>query len=163
MKLMNFMMYGLISMLLLITCADKQVAKPEVFRFGQSLAEIKERVAAFSDSVTVRPEEELQLPTARKSQAQLDVYGFMFAGKKRHVELIFADDQLDVVWILTDAEEEKRFIDALKKQFGEPTHKNDMFTFFIDDGVAVRNQPHEVLFISERLKAPYKQWLNGQG
>ena len=144
MKSMKFILCGLFFVLLSISSACGQIIKPEVFEFGKTLTE------------------EIQLPTAQKSQSQLDIYGFVFEGKKRNVELIFADDQLDIVWILTEAQEEVEFITAFTKQFGNPTHRLESITFFVNDGAAVRNQPHEVLFISERLKGPYKQWLDSQ-
>lgn len=162
MKSMKFILCGLFFVLLSISSACGQIIKPEVFEFGKTLAEIKAQVTPLSDSISVRLNEEIQLPTAQKSQSQLDIYGFVFEGKKRNVELIFADDQLDIVWILTEAQEEVEFITAFTKQFGNPTHRLESITFFVNDGAAVRNQPHEVLFISERLKGPYKQWLDSQ-
>ena len=146
----------------LISIPSTDISKPEVMEFGKSMAEIKQTLGPLCDSILERLNEPIQLPTAQKSQSQLDIYGFVFEGKKRNVELIFADDQLDIVWILTEAEEEEEFITAFTKQFGNPTHKLESITFFVDHGAAVRNQPHEVLFISERLKGPYKQWLDSQ-
>ena len=159
---MNLIVTGLLSIFLAFNSIQKRTSNPGVFEFGKSLSEIKAQITPLSDSISVRLNEEIQLPTAQKSQSQLDVYGFVFQGKKRNVELIFADDQLDIVWILTKAEEEKEFIADFTAQYGEPTHKMETITFFVNDGVAVRNQPHEVLFISERIKAPYKQWLDSQ-
>ena len=146
----------------LLAISGDDIQKPSVFEFGSSLNDMKVALKSMSDSIVVRLNEQIQLPTAQKSQSQLDVYGFMYEGKKRNVELIFADDQLDIIWILTEAEEEKKFVNAFTKQYGEPTHKMEIMTFFLNDGVAVRNQPHEVLYLSERLKAPYKQWLDSQ-
>ncbi len=145
-----------------ISCASNSriVTRPLAFEFGSSIADMKERVLPLCDSVNERLNEPIQLPTAQKSQSQLDCEGFMYAGKKRKVELIFADDALDMIWILTEADEEKLFIDEFKKLYGEPTHIKEDVTFFLNDGVGVRNKPHEILFISERIKTPYKEWLN---
>ena len=79
------------------------------------------------------------------------------------MELIFADGILDMVWILTLPEEEDTLIAGFTKLYGKPTHVKDDVTFFLNDGVAVRNDPHEVLFISDRLKGPYKEWLEKRG
>ena len=138
------------------------ITKALPFEFGKSMAETKKRILPLCDSVNERLNEPIQLPTAIKSQSQLDCEGFIYAGKKRKVELIFADDALDMIWILTEAEEEISFIREFKKLYGEPTHVKEDITFFLNDGVAVRNKPHEILFISERLKAPYKEWLNSR-
>ena len=139
----------------------QEITKPDIFTFGSSLEEMKKKIEPFCDEVVVRLNEEQQLPTATESQSQLDVAGFMFAGKKRKVELIFANDQLDLIWILTEHDEEKSFIESYKELYGDPTHELDEVTFFLEHGVAVRNKPHEILFISERLKEPYRQWLTG--
>lgn len=159
---MKLLIYSLVSAFLLMLNPGDQFVKPEVFKFGSSLSEMQAQLKPYCDSIVVRSDEQLQLPTARNEQAQLDVYGFTYAGKKRKAELIFADDQLDLVWILTEESEEKAFLDDFTKRFGAPSHNLKEVTFFLDHGVAVRNEPHEVLFISERLKAPYKQWLDSQ-
>ena len=152
----------LILQVVLIALNGNEIKKPEVFKFGTSMNEMKIALEADSDSIAVQMNEPIQLPTAQKSQSQINVYGFKYAGKKRNVELIFADDQLDIVWILTDAEEENEFLSGFKVLYGKPTHQMKEVTFFVNDGVAVRNTPHEVLFMSNRLKAPYKQWLDSQ-
>ena len=103
--------------------------------------------------------DEISLPTAKTSQSQVDCQRFKYAGKKRKIELIFADGILDMVWILTEPEEEDSLIAGFTRLYGNPTHVKDDVTFFLNDGVAVRNDPHEVLFISDRLKAPYKIFL----
>mgnify|MGYP003149856193 CR=1 FL=1 len=155
--------YCLLAFLLLIltSCALQKnvVDKPKIFEFGTSMNEMKSRLTSLTDSVVVRNNEPIQLPTAKNEQSQLDVYGFEYAGKKRKAELIFADDALDIVWILTDVEEEQRFIEHFKSKYGEPTHSTGEATFFLDNATAVRNKPHEVLFISERLIEPYRQFL----
>ena len=139
-----------------------EVEKPEVFRFGAKLDEIKKSISYLSESIEERNIEPIQLPTAKESQIQLDVQGFMYAGKKRKAELIFADGILDMVWVLTTPEEEQKLISSFEKLYGSPTHKKEDVTFFLNDGVAVRNNPHEVLFISDRLKEPYRQFLESR-
>lgn len=149
-------------LLIIASCAvHKQSDIPDqpLFVFGSSMQETQALLKAHSDSIIVRRNEPIQVPTAQKEQSQLDVYGYKYAGKKRKVELIFADDVLDIAWLLTDADEETKFIEYFKSKFGEPTHNTPEVTFFINDRVAVRNQPHEVLYISQRLVEPYKQFL----
>ena len=64
-----------------------------------------------------------------------------------------------MIWILTQAAEEDSLIAGFTELYGEPTHVKEDVNFFLDAGVAVRNDPHEVLFISDRLKASYKASL----
>lgn len=112
------------------------------------------------ETMELRTIEPRELPTATQSQTQLDCTGFEFAGKKRTIELVFGDDQLDLAWVLTEATEETSLIDGYTQLFGQPTHQIEGATFFLDHGVAVRNQPHEILFLSERLQGAYAQWLD---
>lgn len=154
----------LISIAFLFSCTNENntLEKPSIFEFGSSMEQLEGRLIPLSDSLKVRLDEPIQLPTAKNSQSQLDVYGFEFEGKKRHVELIFADNALDIVWILIEKDETQHFIDELKGEYGAPTHVTPEATFFLNHGIAVKNTPHEVLFISERLKAPYGQFLKMQ-
>lgn len=160
MKELKFSLLTLI--LICISCGnpDSIVAKPELFKFGISMEELSDQLKLQCNSIIIRLDEPIQLPTAKISQSQLDCYGFEYAGKKRKVELIFADNSLDMLWILTEAEEEFFFVEEFSKLYGQPTHIKNDATFFLANGVAVRNEPHEVLFISERLKAAYEQFLN---
>lgn len=142
------------------TPSPPQVNKPDLIRFGASRDQVLAALEGHGTIAAERTIEPIQLPTARHAQTQIDVEGFMYAGKPRKMELVFADDSLDLVWILTEADEETAFIEAFRQRYGEPTHRRTDATFFLDAGVAVRNDPHEVLFISERLKAPYAAWLD---
>ncbi|MEZ4956507.1 MAG: hypothetical protein R2825_23315 [Saprospiraceae bacterium] len=154
-----------LAILLLASCAVQKktttLVRP-IFEFGSSMEETKALLEAHSDSIIVKRNQRIQVPTAKKEQSQLDVYGYEYAGKKRIVELIFADNVLDIAWILTEADEEAFFIQHFKSKYGKPTHVTGEATFFINDRVAVRNNPHEVLYISERLVEQYKQFLENQ-
>lgn len=141
---------------------SQSVEKPEVFVFGESKDNVVQKIMPLCTSTSYHENERIQLPTAKKIQSQLDCEGFMYYGKPRKVELVFADEILDMVWILTDEAEEQQFIAKFKEMYGEPSHMIEDATFFLNHGVAVRNKPHEVLFISERLKKPYEQFLNNK-
>ncbi len=140
--------------------AEVSITKPAAFVFGESRAAIIEKIKPLCDSYSEQVVEPIQLPTAKTSQIQIDCEGFEYAGKKRKVELIFADDVLDIVWILTDSTEETMLVERFTAMYGDPTHRLPEVTFFLNNGTAVRNKPHEVLFISERLKAPYGAFLS---
>lgn len=151
-----------ITILFLPNCQTSlSLEKPAVFEFGTSAEVMMTKIEPMVASMDLRRIEPMELPTATQSQTQLDCSGFEFAGKKRNIELIFADDQLDIVWILTEATEEASFIEGYTQLYGAPSHQIEGATFFLDHGVAVRNQPHEILFLSERLQGAYAQWLEG--
>ncbi|MEJ2595772.1 MAG: hypothetical protein P8100_11765 [bacterium] len=138
---------------------SQSIAKPEIIQFGETKSNI---MLAFDQQAKIVSDKQIvpiQLPTAKSSQSQVDCEKFRYAGKKRKIELVFADGILDMVWILTLPEEEDTLIAGFTKMYGKPTHVKEDVTFFLDAGVAVRNDPHEVLFISDRLKPHYKAWL----
>ena len=142
---------------------SQSITKPEVIKFGDTKTNIMLALDSVCKIVNDEQVSPIELPTAKTSQSQVDCEKFKYAGKKRTAEFIFADDILDMVWILTDPEEEDTLIAGFTKLYGKPTHIKDGVTFFLNAGVAVRNDPHEVLFISDRLKASYKVWLEKEG
>jgi hypothetical protein len=138
---------------------SQEITKPEVIKFGETKSNIMMELDKICKIGSDRQISPVELPTATKTQSQLDVEKFMYAGKKRNAEFIFADGILDMVWILTEAEEEDTLIAGFTQRYGKPTHVREDVTFFLNAGVAVRNDPHEVLFISDRLKGHYRKWL----
>ena len=118
-----------------------------------------EMLADKADRIEEITQEEIQLPTAKKSQIQLNCYGVPFAGEKRDMEFVFGDHQLDLVWILTDEDERESLLTSLKEQYGEPTHEIEGATFFLNNHVGLRSAPHELMYFSDRLEEPYRQWL----
>ena len=151
-----------LSLIFLISCKSDPIDKPRVFTFGAPVDIMNEAMAPLCDSIIKRNIDPRELPTATYSQVQLDCYGFEFDGRKRKVELVFGDNELDLVWLFTEASENKKYIENFKSLYGQPSHEIEDAAFFIKAGVAVRNEPHEILFISERLKFPYEQWLDSK-
>lgn len=137
--------------------------KPAFMEFGTTLAEIKEYLKAKEYSYEQKSIDPIELPTAKESQIQLDVQGIPYGGKERFVELIFADEVLEMAWILTEAEEEEIIKAHFAEVFGKPTHVLPGAWFHLNDGVGLRNEPHEVAFISDRLKEPYRMWFVSMG
>lgn len=156
----NLISFLVILFLLQSTVSFSQsITKPEILKFGETKSSIMLALDAKCAIVNDMQIDPVQLPTANKSQSQVDCVRFKYAGKKRKMELVFANGILDMVRILTEAEEEDSLIAGFTKLYGKPTLVKEDITFFLNDGVAVRNDPHEVLFISDRLKPSYKVWL----
>lgn len=146
--------------LLHMDAGTSALEKPNAFEFGASMASIRDQILLACDDISSRKVEPAELPTATEHQYQMDCTGFTFAGKKRLVELIFANDELDMIWILTEEAESMALVASFTSQLGEPSHVKDDLVFWIDAGTAVRKAPHEILFISDRLKEPYRSFLD---
>ncbi len=133
-----------------VPAASMDVARPEPFVFGSTVAQMQQRLAPLCTSLRVRVVAPPTAPLARISQHQVDCDGFMYAGQPRKVELVFQDDQLDLVWILFPAQEKHAFLEAFTARYGKPSLEVDFGSIYLAANAAVRNAPTEVLFASER-------------
>jgi len=124
--------------------------KPESFSFGSGLENVKLNLKLLCNSLTVKKITPITAPLAKKTQEQINCSGFIYGGKARDVELVFQDDQLDLVWILFPKEEKPTFISNFKAIYGEPTMNIAYGAIFLQANAAIRNDPSEVLFASNR-------------
>jgi hypothetical protein len=133
-------------------CASPQysISKPEEFAFGESVDSIKESISTKCMDMVLKDIIPITAPLAKESQTQIDCFGFDYAGKPRKVELVFQDDQLDIVWVLFPVKEREKIITSLSAIYGEPSMTIDFGTIFLQANTAVRNNPSEVLFASDR-------------
>lgn len=65
---------------------------------------------------------DLLLDVARESQRQIDCTGFEYRGRKRFMELMFSDDELDLVIVLIEPEEYESLASQFRETYGEVTH-----------------------------------------
>lgn len=129
---------------------EADFSKPEVFTFGSSVNVVRENLEPLCTTLTVQKIEPITAPLAKESQRQINCAGFVYACKKRKLELVFQDDKLDLVWILFAEQERQLFIDEFKSLYGEPSMEIDYGTIFLHANSAIRNKPPEVLFASDR-------------
>ncbi|MEO0441867.1 MAG: hypothetical protein AAF067_13460 [Pseudomonadota bacterium] len=148
---MSAMPVSLIAALALTSAgvASETVTKPEVITFGSSVADMQDRLASLCTTITVRTFDPPRMPIAKTSHQQIDCQGFAFMGELRLAEFVFADDQLQLVWILVDADDQDRTIDAMRKAYGSQGLENSMAIAFPEYRTAWRFEPAEVLFYSQ--------------
>lgn len=145
----------LVIILFSLTAIDVQAneanfTKPEQFSFGSGLQEVKRKLTPLCTLIKIKEISPITAPLAQQSQTQINCAGFMFGGKKRNIELVFQDDQLDIVWILFPKEEKQTFITNFKAIYGPPSMTVNFGTIFLQGNAAIRNEPSEVLFASNR-------------
>ena len=126
------------------------VAKPEIFELGASFDTVKENLINECEKITEKNIVPITAPLAKDSQKQIDCFGFLYAGKKRKIELVFQDDQLDLIWILIPNDEKDDVISEMNELYGEPSMVIDYGTIYLQANAAFRNEPTEVLFASKR-------------
>lgn len=134
----------------LVQASTADITKPEQFTFGSSVSEMQDKLKPLCSSVKTRSIIPITAPLAKRIQEQIDCHGFDYGGKKRKIELVFQDDQLDIVWILFPEEEKAFFINAFTTKYGKPSFEIDFGTVYLQANAAVRNTPSEVLFVSDR-------------
>ncbi|WP_338517969.1 hypothetical protein [Alteromonas gracilis] len=130
--------------------AGYSVSKPENFVLGESVEYIKKEALKVCKSIEEREIAPITGPLAKLSQNQIDCEGLYYAGKPRSVELVFQDDQLDLIWILIPELEKEHINNAMTKTYGAPTMVIDYGAIYLQVNAAVRNKPSEVLFASSR-------------
>lgn len=155
----------LISLLLisgLSQANEESFFMPNQFVFGSSLDKIQSNLEALCYSLQIKEITPITAPLAEVSQHQINCSGFVYGGKERDIELVFQDDQLDIVWILFQEEEKQKIISSFKIIHGEPTMDVAFGTIFLQANAAIRNTPSEVLFASNRQVKVMLQKLKQQ-
>jgi hypothetical protein len=137
-------------------------ATPKAFEFGATFEELEERLRAIARASDREIIEEPWLPTAPERQTQLNLYGIVYAGFFRKAEVVFGDDRLELVWILTGKAEEDRVRDRLVAEHGEPVFVSDDFEAFAGWRVALRKDKPEVLLVSERLAPVFERMYGSE-
>ena len=148
-------MYRPLLVLLALACtgaraAPLDVARPQVFAFGSTVAAMQARLAPLCASLRLKVVLPMTGPLAKESQQQIDCDGFVYAGQPREVELVFQDDRLDLVWILIPEAEREAMIEAFNAHYGAPSLQISFGTIYLQVNAAVRRQPSEVMFASPR-------------
>lgn len=145
-----------------INATGYSVSKPESFVLGESVEYIKKETLKVCKSIEEREIVPITGPLAKLSQKQIDCEGFYYAGKPRSVELVFQDDQLDLIWILIPELEKEHTKNAMTETYGEPTMVVDYGAIYLQVNAAVRNKPSEVLFASSRQTKAMLKKLKGK-
>ncbi|MEM8918327.1 MAG: hypothetical protein AAGE37_05645 [Pseudomonadota bacterium] len=134
-----------------VSVASETVTKPEVITFGTSVADMQDQLVSLCTTISVRTFDPPRMPIAKTSHQQIDCQGFAFMGEPRLAEFVFADDRLQLVWILVDADDQDRTIAAMRKSYGSSGLENNMAIGFPDHQTAWRFEPAEVLFYSREV------------
>lgn len=137
------------------------VEKPSAFEFGASLETIQANLEGLCTSQTVRAINPPQIPGVA-SHMQIDCEGFDYFGAPRLAELVFGDDQLVLVWVLTREDEDSALVSAFTQAFGAPTVRTDTMTAFTNHNAAVRKDVAETLYYSTSVEALVEQRMLGE-
>lgn len=138
----------------------QSVERPDVIVFGSSVAEMEANLGELCESQATRRIDPPFLPDVQREQMQIDCEGFSFLGRPRHAEFVFRDDALEMVWVMTEAEEDPAILAQMRTAYGSPSHDSEPYVAFVDQRTALRREPPEVLFYSDNLAEAYTQFFD---
>jgi hypothetical protein len=133
--------------------------KPAVARYGATVAEMQASLAGVCKAGKPRPVEPPSLPGVKAAQVQIDCDGFPFLGRPRRAEFVFRDDSLELVRVITTADEQGSILKSLTDANDPPTERNDRYVAFAANRTVLRLDRPEVLFYSEKLAPHVRSWL----
>jgi len=133
---------------------------PHLLKLGDSLTQVKHKLSEKCEALTVQRLPRL-LSVASNNQYLIKCQGFEYLGFQHSIELMFSDNQLDVIQILgTQAEHEDLRI-LLKQEYGTPSYSSKEVVYYQDLGISLRTKPHNITFVSERVVREYSRFSNG--
>jgi len=133
--------------------------KPRSVQYGATVAATQTALMGACATSNTRRIEPPFLPDVKDKQMQIDCEGFQFLGKPRRAEFVFQDDSLEMIWIMTSAEEEDSIVKAMTDAVGAPTRRNNKYIAFTDNRTAVRRDRPEILLYSEKLAPLVQRWF----
>jgi hypothetical protein len=130
--------------------------RPTVARFGSSVAEMQKALAGSCSSMNTRKIDPPFLTDVKEQQLQIDCEGFSHLGKPRHAEFAFRDDKLELVWIMTTAEEADFIASMMRTAFRTEPKRNPQYISIVGEHIALRNKPAEVLLYAPDVASQYE-------
>jgi len=149
-----------VSLLLLAACSQ---ATPDgldhrIGNFGDSILTIRSNLNGKCDELSER-ELSVLLSVVKNNQTQLECDGFLYRGKKRFVELMFSDGHLDIIHIMRTTADHEVLRNILRTEYGEPSFSSDQADYYRSEGISLRTKPHEISFVSERVREQYGDYM----
>jgi len=140
-------MRGLLIALICTGCAtapDELALLRERFALGATLeqtrAAARTHCAAFTEVAY-----DAAMSAPYREQTQIDCHGYAFDGAPRKLELLVNEGELGFYWLLMEGGELAAARAQLRRQFGAPDCVNADYVGFESQGVALRNEPPELL------------------
>jgi ketosteroid isomerase-like protein len=123
--------------------------KPDSIRFGATVKQMETALQSLCSKMVTRRIDPPFLDVVKDRQMQIDCEGFVFRDKPRHAEFVFGDDDLKMVWVMTDSQERVALEAAMRSAYGPPNHTNEKYVGFTSARVALRLDRPEILFYAQ--------------
>jgi hypothetical protein len=99
------------------------IAVPNELKLGDDLNQVKQQLSKKCDELTEQ-KLPLLLSVASERQSLVKCHGFEYFGDKHSIELMFSDNQLDVIQILGVQVEHDDLLRLLKQEYGAPSYSS---------------------------------------
>jgi len=126
--------------------------------FGDSILTIRSNLEGKCDELSER-ELSILLNVVKNNQTQLECDGYLYRGKKRFVELMFSDGHLDIIHIMRTESDHEELKEILIGEYGKPSFSSDQVDYFLSEGISLRTEPHEISFVSKRVREQYDDYM----
>jgi len=126
--------------------------------FGDNIETIRRNFDGQCDNLSERSLPVL-LSVVEKDQTQLECSGFPYRGRKRFVELMFSDGELDIIHIMGTEPDHRELRSAVIDECGQPTFSSLTVEYFGLHGISLRTDPHEISFASPRVRRQYEEYM----
>lgn len=136
---------------------ETSAALPDILNMGSDINNLRPQFEASCSIMNEQKQKNAWLPHGPAQQTQINCFGFDYAGFPRKFEAVFADGDLELVWILTAKEEETRVRKALIEAFGPAEEISEKWERFHGGEIALRKDKPEILVISKKLVPYYRE------
>jgi hypothetical protein len=135
-------------------------AVPNMLKLGDNINQVKQQLSKKCDELT---EQKLPilLSVASENQSLIRCQGFEYLGSRHAVELMFSDNRLDVIQILSMQAESKGLRSLLKQEYGAPSYSSNEVVYYQNLSISLRTKPDNITFVSQRVLREYSRFVNG--
>jgi len=126
--------------------------------FGDSIESIRKNLEGCCHELTER-KLSILLSVVKKEQVQLECDGFLYRGKERFVELMFSDNQLDIIHIMKTQPDHEELKSILDLAYGKPSFTSEQVDYYQMAGISLRTKPYEISFVSKRVREEYGDYM----
>lgn len=135
-------------------------ATPQSLKLGDDRTQVKLDLSKKCKALTEQKLPRL-LSVASKNQYLIKCQDFEYLGSRHAIELMFSDNQLDVIQILGTQADSKDLRSLLKQEYGAPSYSSNKVVYYQNLGISLRTEPANITFVSQRMVREYSRFVNG--
>lgn len=72
---------------------------------------------------------------------------------------MFSDGHLDIIHIMKTESDHEELKDILITEYDKPSFSSDQVDYFLSEGISLRTKPHEISFVSKRVRKQFDDYM----